>query len=57
MAFLFPLSHQPLFLQDFFYAHHRFYAYCSIYIWSKNVSHSAYEKSEAKMAAIDVQSL
>jgi hypothetical protein len=27
----------------------------SIYIWSKNFSHSAYEKSEAKMAAIDVQ--
>jgi hypothetical protein len=26
-----------------------------IYIWSKNFSHSAYEKSEAKMAAIDVQ--
>ena len=27
----------------------------SIYIWNKNFSHSAYEKSEAKMAAIDVQ--
>jgi hypothetical protein len=26
----------------------------SIYIWSKNFSHWAYEKSEAKMAAIDV---
>jgi hypothetical protein len=26
----------------------------SIYFWSKNVSHSAYEKSETKMAAIDV---
>ena len=26
-----------------------------VYIWSENVSHSAYEKSEAKMAAIDVQ--
>jgi hypothetical protein len=26
----------------------------SIYIWSKNFSHLAYEKSEAKMAAIDV---
>jgi hypothetical protein len=24
----------------------------SIYIWSKNFSHSAYEKSETKMAAI-----
>jgi hypothetical protein len=29
----------------------------SVYIWSKNFSHSAYEKSEAKMAAIDVQKL
>ena len=27
----------------------------SIYIWSKNFSHSVNEKSEAKMAAIDVQ--
>jgi hypothetical protein len=27
----------------------------SIYIWSKKFTHSAYEKSEAKMAAIDVQ--
>jgi hypothetical protein len=27
----------------------------SIYNWSKNFSHSPYEKSEAKMAAIDVQ--
>jgi hypothetical protein len=26
-----------------------------IYIWSKNFSHSVNEKSEAKMAAIDVQ--
>jgi hypothetical protein len=26
-----------------------------IYFWSKNFSRSAYEKSEAKMAAIDVQ--
>jgi hypothetical protein len=26
-----------------------------IYIWSKNFSHSAYEKSEAKMAEIDFQ--
>jgi hypothetical protein len=25
----------------------------SIYIWSKNFSHSAYQKSEAKMAEID----
>jgi hypothetical protein len=24
-------------------------------MWNKNFSHSAYEKSEAKMAAIDVQ--
>jgi hypothetical protein len=27
----------------------------SLYIWSENFSHSAYERSEAKMAAIDVQ--
>jgi hypothetical protein len=27
----------------------------SIYIWSKNFNHSVNEKSEAKMAAIDVQ--
>jgi hypothetical protein len=26
-----------------------------IYIWSKNFSHSVNEKSEAKMAAIDIQ--
>jgi hypothetical protein len=26
-----------------------------VYIWSKNFSHSAHEKSEAKMAAIGVQ--
>jgi hypothetical protein len=33
-------------------------AVSSIYIWSKNFSHLAYEKqSEAKMAAIDVQEL
>jgi hypothetical protein len=30
-------------------------AVSSIYIWSKNFSHSVNEKSEAKMAAIDVQ--
>ena len=27
----------------------------SIYVWSENFSHSAYEKSESKMAEIDVQ--
>ena len=27
----------------------------SIYIWSENVSYSDYEKSDAKMAEIDVQ--
>ena len=32
-----------------------FHPVSSIYIWSKNFSHSVNEKSEAKMAAIDVQ--
>ena len=27
----------------------------SIYFWSKNFSHTAYENSKAKMAAIDVE--
>ena len=37
------------------YSGNEFHTVTSIYTWSKNFSHSTYEKSEAKMAAIDVQ--